>query len=324
MKQYTRIGDNLTVELGQLLAEAFGAKGKKSVLRESFGITFKEQTGQTTANNTGAYVTLLSKTLYSAALERSEKILNLVDINEDLLRAAGSGFGAYQIPRITPTIAYEVAEGQKVNFFDEGIEPIVVTPRKVVSGTSMTWEIKRRGMNDFVKFVMKNAAQSIERKLCSDILNGLAAGSSHTPITGGVTYDNVVDAEVLVNDAEWGNGVKFGFIADTLVIAASKFGDFKKDTDVKNAMYYASVMPGAPVDAARNPLMFGNLEIIVTPYLTASSAVVLEKKRNILVKESDLETFEGRIPGSVDDEVIALMSYVLAMVFPDSVAVINE
>jgi hypothetical protein len=320
--KYTKIGTNLTNELGQILAEAFVAKGKGGVLKESFGITFKES-GQTTANNTGAYTNLLSKTLYSAALEKSQKILDLVDINEDLMRAAGNGFGAYQIPRLTPTIAYEVSEGQKVNYFDEGIDPIVVTPRKVLAGTSLTWEIKRRGMNDFVKFVMKNAAQAIERKLCSDILNGLAAGTGHAAVTGGIDYDAVVDAETLVNDAEHTNGVKFGFIADALVIAAAYWKDFKKDEDVKSAMYYASAIPGQPIDAARNPLMFGNLEIMVTPYLTAARAVVLEKKRNILVKESDLETFEGRIPGSVDDEVIALMSYVLAIIFPKSIAVIT-
>ena len=320
---YTKIGSALTDEVGKMLAEAFVSKGKGGVLRESFGITFKEATGQTTTTNAGAYTNLLSKTLYSAALEKSQKILDLVDINEDLLRAAGSGFGAYQIPRLTPTIAYEVAEGHKVNYFDEGIEPIVVTPRKVLAGTSITWEIKRRGMNDFVKFVMRNAAQAIERKLCSDILNGLAAGTGHAAITGGVTYDNVVDAETTVNDAEWSNGVKFGFIADSLVVAAKYWAAFKKDEDVKSAMYFASAIPGQPVDAARNPLMFGNLEIVVTPFLTAAHAVVLEKKRNILVKESDLETFEGRIPGSVDDEVIGLMSYVLAIVFPASVAIIT-
>ena len=320
--KYTKIGNNLTEAIGESLAEAFVEKGKGEVLKESFGITFKEA-GQTTANNTGAYTNLLSKTLYQAALERSQKILDLVDINEDLLRAAGGGFGAYQIPRLTPTIAYEVAEGQKVNTFDEGIDPVVVTPRKVVAGTSITWELKKRGMNDFVKFVMRNAAQAIERKLCSDIVNGLVAGSNHAGIGGGLSYDNVVDAETNVNNAEHTNGVKFGFIADALVISAGQWGAFKKDEDVKSAMYYASASSAQSVNAAQNPLMFGNLEIVVTPFLTSAHAIVLEKKRNILVKESNLETFEGRIPGSADDEVIALMSYILAMVFPDSVAYIE-
>lgn len=322
MGKYTRIGNNLTTEMGQMLAEAFVAKGKADVLKESFGITLKEA-GQTTANNTGAYVDLLSKTLYSAALEKSQKILDLVDINEDLLRAGNNGFGAMQLPRLVPTIAYEVSEGAKVNYFDEGIDPVVVTPRKIVAGTSLTWEIKRRGMNDFAKFVMKNAAQAIERKLCGDIVNGLAAGTGHSANTGGLSYDTVVDAETDVNDASHSNGVKYGFIADALVIASANWKLFKKDEDVKSAMYYAGAIPGQPINAAANPLMFGNLEIVVTPYLTAVQAIVLEKKRNILVKESDLETFEGRIPGSVDDEVIALMSYVLAMIFPKAVSTIT-
>ena len=314
--KYTKIGNALCSDVGKMLAEAFVSKGKESVLKEGFGITFKE--GQTTANNTGAYVNLLSKTLYSAALEKSQKILDLVDINEDLLRAGSSGFGAMQLPRLTPTMAFEVAEGQKVNYFNEGIDPVVVTPRKVVVGTSITWEIKRRGMNDFVKFVMKNAAQAIERKLCSDIVNGLVAGATGTT-AGGISYDTVTTAETVVNNAEHANGVKFGFIADALVISSANWAAFKMDEDVKSAMYYSSALPGQPVNASQNPLMFGNLEIVVTPFLTAAQAIVLEKKRNVLVKESDLETFEGRIPGSVDDEIIALMSYVLAIIFPDSI-----
>lgn len=316
MSKYTKIGNNLPNEVGKMLAEAFKENGKANILKESFGITFKE--GQSTANNTGAFVNLLAKTLYSAALEKSQKILDLVDINEDLLRAGSSGFGAMQLPRLTPTIAFEVAEGQKVNYFPEGINPVVVTPTKVVTGTSITWEIKRRGMNDFVKFVMKNAAQAIERKLCSDIVNGLSTGATGEE-TGGLSYDTVTDAEVAVNNAEHGNGVKFGFIADALVVAAANWGAFKKDEDVKSMLGYANAIPGNPVNASNNPLMFGNLEIVVTPFLTHSQALVLEKKRNILVKESDLETFEGRIPGSVDDEIIALMSYTLAIMFPDSI-----
>jgi hypothetical protein len=314
--KYTRIGNNLPHELGQMLAEAFVAKGKGHVLKENFGITFKE--GQTTANNTGAYVNLLAKTLYSAALEKSAKILDLVEINEDLVRAGNNGFGAMTLPRRTPSIAFEVAEGQKVNYFPEGTDPVVATPRKVLTGTSLTWEIKKRGMTDFAKWVMKDAAQAIERKLCSDIVNGLVAGATGTT-GGGLSYDTVIDAETVINDAQWANGVKYGFLADALVISAAQWGRFKKDEDVKSMVGYKNAVPGHHVNASNNPLMFGNLEIVVTPFLTTAHAIVLEKKRNILVKESDLETFEGRIPGSVDDEVIALMSYVLAIMFPDAI-----
>jgi hypothetical protein len=134
----------------------------------------------------------------------------------------------------------------------------------------------------------------------------------------------VMAAEEDVNTAEYSNGVKYGFIADALVISASYWATFRMDADVKAALYYASAVPGQPINAATMPLMFGNLEIIRTPFLTSVQAIVLEKKRNILVKESDLESYEGQIPGRpYDREVVALMSYVLAMVQPKSVSTIT-
>ena len=320
MANFTNYGDKLCMEAGQLLAEAFHKDGKSGVLKENFGITFKE-TGQTTTTNAGSYTNLLATTLYEAALDRIEKIMGLVEINEDLKNRGG--FGAMQLPRLTPTIAYEVSEGNITIPFDEGIDAVTVTCKKVVAGTSITWEILKRGMTDFAKYVVKNAADAVTRKLAGDILNGLSAGAGHT-VSGGLSYAKVVEAEKEVNAATWGNGVPYGFLADALVITATDFATFRVDEDVKSAMYFASAVPGQPINAATMPLMCGNLEILVTPFLTASKALVLERKKNVLVKESDLETFEGQIPGRLyDREIVALMSYVLAMIFPASVAKIT-
>jgi len=314
----TRSGSSeMQIEAGKMLAEAFAAKGQKETLKESFGITFSEA-GQATSNNAGSYTNLLGKTLYTAAIDKIEKIIDLVEVNEDLMNTGG--FGAMQLPRLAPTVAVEVSEGAVVNYFDEGIDAVTVTCRKVVSGTSITWEILKRGMTGFAQYVLKNAADAIARKLASDIVNGLAAGSTNSAVTGGVDFGAMIDAETSVNTATHSNGVAYGFIADSLVISSSYWGALRKDTDVKNAMYYASAIPGQPVNAATMPLMFGNLEVIITPFLTSAQALVMEKKRNILVKESDLETFEGQIPGRLyDKEVIGLMSYVLAMIWPKSV-----
>jgi hypothetical protein len=320
-----KTGKALCEEFGKILAESFINAGKEKILKESFGISksFKEASGQSTANNTGAYVSLLGKTLYDAALEKSQKILDLVDINEDLIRAGNHGFGSMTLPRLTPTIAYEVSEGAIINDFDEGIDPIVVVCRKIVAKTTITWEMNKRGMNDYTKYVIRNGITAIERKLCGDIVNGLAAGTGLAATTGGIDYEAVRDAETLVNNAEHSNGVKYGFIADALVISSANFGTFMKDTNVKNFLMPVNAQNGMTPNIGAMPLAFGNLEIISTPYLTSCQALVLEKKRNILVKESELELYDGRVSGSIDDEIIAVMSYVLAMIFPDSVATIT-
>ena len=321
MVNFTNYGNGLCVDAGQILAESFSRQGNDAMLKENFGITFKEA-GQTLANNTGAYVDLLAGTLYTAAIEKIDKILDLVEINEDLKNKGG--FGAIQIPKLTPTIAYEVSEGSIVNYYDEGIDSITVTCKKIVAGTSITWEILKRGMNDFAKYVLKNAADSISRKLAGDILSGLVAGSGHAANTGSVTFANILETEKDVNTATYANGVAYGFIADSLVISSTYWSTFRLDEDVKAGLYYAGAIPGQPVNAAQMPLMFGNLEIVVTPFLTAAHAIVLEKKRNILIKESDLETYEGQIPGRpYDREVVALMSYAMGILYPKSISYIS-
>lgn len=313
---FTKAGYSLTEEAGKILSEAFAQSGKSRLLQEKFGITFKEDV--TTTTGSGAYTTMLSTTLYSAAIENIKDILELVFINEDLKNKGG--FGAYQIPRLQPTIAYEVAEGAVVNYFDEGVDAVTVTPRKVVSGTAITWEIMKRGMTDFVKFVLQNAADAITRKLASDIVNGLAAGAGNTQ-AGGTTYDNIIDARAQVESATYGNGTPYGFLATHLVLNTNEAAVLQKTTEWKNHVYYANVRPGEEVVIDRPALMFGNMKIVTTPFLTAAKYLVLDaKKAGMLVKESDLETFEGAIPGRpYDREVVGLMSYVLAVIYPKAI-----
>ena len=317
---HSKYGDQLTSEAGKMFAEAINSQGGERILKEKFGITFKED--MTLATGSGAYVTMLSSTLYSAAIENIKDILELVFINEDLKNKGG--FGAYQIPRLQPTIAVEVAEGSVVNYFDEGVDAITVTPRKVVAGTAITWEIMKRGMTDFVKFVLQNAADAITRKLASDIVNGLSAGAGFTE-TGGITYDNVIDATVQVENAKYGNGTPYGFLATHLVLNTASFGTLQKDTDWKNTVYYANVRPGDEVVINRQALMFGNMKIVPTPFLTDSLGLIIDnKKAAMLVKESDLETFEGAIVGRpYDREVVGLMSYVLAVIYPQAICKIT-
>lgn len=316
-------GGDLHSEAGKQLAESFANQGSEQMLKENFGIDFKE-TGQTTSNNTGSYVDLLSSTLHTAALDRIEPILDLVEQNEDMMNS--QGHGAYKIPRLTPTIAYEVAEGEVVNYFDEGIDSIVVTPKKVVVGTSLTWEIMERGMSGFARYVMQNAAEAIERKLASDIVNGLAAGAAASNNeSGGITMDKVRTVETNIKEATYGNGVKYGFIPDALVLTPTAHSKLQDSDEYQNAVHPASGRPGEDTNLQHVPLMFGNLEIVETPFLTDAEAIVLQKGKNLLVKEAELETYEGQIRGRpYDTEVVALMSYVVAIIYPDSMGTITS
>lgn len=325
--RYTSNGTELTEAVGKSLCEALQRKAKsgetwarESVrFAESKGIKFKEDVTLSTAS--GAFTTMLSSTLYSAAVENIKNILDLVYMNDDLKDKGG--FGAYKIPRLQPTIAVEVAEGAVVSYFDEGVDDITVTPRKVVVGTKITWEIMKRGMDDFVRFVLQNAADAVTRKLASDILNGLAAGAGFTT-AGGVTYDKVIDSQASVEGATYANGTPYGFLVTHLVLSPTSWATLAKSTDWKQHIYYSTARPG---DLTVNPtvMKFNQMDIVVSPFLTSAQALIMDsKKAAMLIRESELETFEGALPGDpYDREIVALMSYVLAIVYPSAIAKIT-
>lgn len=316
----SKYGSELTEAAGKMFCEALHAKGESKILMEKYGITFKEDV--TTTSASGAYTTMLSSTLYEAAIQNIQDIMALVIVNDDLKNKGG--FGAYKIPRLLPTTAVEIAEGAVINYFDEGVDSVTVTPRKVVAGTALTWEIIKRGMTDFVKFVLQNAADAITRKLASDIVNGLAAGAGLDE-NGGVTYDNIIDARTKVETATYDNGTPYGFICDNLVLNTTYFGELQKSTEWKSTVYYANVRPGDEVVVNRPALMFGNLKIVTTPFLTSAYGMVLDsRKAAMLIRESELETFEGAIPGRpYDREIVALMSYVLAVVYTKAICTLT-
>ena len=317
---FSEFGNEMTEKAGELLCEALKIKGHSKMLTEQFGINFKEDV--TTTTGSGAYTTMLSTTLYEAAIQNISDIMALVVPNDDLKNKGG--FGAYKIPKMEPTIAVEVAEGSVVNYFDDGFDSLTVTPRKVVSGTAITWEMLKRGMTDFIKYVLQNAADAVSRKLASDIVNGLAAGAANDK-TGGMTYDNVIDARAEVESATHTNGTPYGFIADAFVVSTNSYATLEKTTDWKNHVYYANVRPGDDFVIDRPALMFGNLKIIKTPFLTSALGLVIDtRKTAMLVRESDLETFEGALPGRpYDREVVAMMSYVLAIIYSAGVCTIS-
>jgi len=318
--KFSNSGTGFTEQLGLMLSDALNTKGQGKMLREQFGITFKEDV--TTTTGAGAYTTMLSTTLYEAAIQNIQDILGTVNINDDLKNKGG--FGAYQIPILEPTVAVEVAEGAVISYFDEGVTSVTVTARKVVAGTAITWEMLKRGMTDFVKYVLQNAADAISRKLATDIVNGLASAAGFDE-TGGMTYDNIIDAKVKIQSAKYDNTTPYGFMADAMIITETAYGTLQKTTEWKNTVFFANIRPGDKVEVARQSFIFNGLRIIPTPFLTGALAVVLDtRKAAMLVRESDLETFEGSINGRpYDREVVALMSYVLAVIYTSAICTIN-
>lgn len=320
--KYSNFGHHLTAQVGATLCESLSKRGQSGILKEKYGITqktFKEDVN--TTNAAGVITTALSETIYEAAIQNIEQIMGLVIQNNDLKNMRGAG--ALKLPKREPVVAVQVAEGAVVGYFDEGADSVIAQPQKIAVGTGITWELQKRGLEDFTRMILNDAANALSRKVASDILTGLAAGAS-TSVTGGISYSNVLTAFVNVGDAEASNGVKLGFLPDKLVIAFAKYGTFLNDSDVKEHSYRDPAFTGGGLYPAKPVMMFHGMEVVVTPFLPAATAEALvldSKKAAVMVWESDVETFEGAIPGRpYDREIVALLSYDLIVLYSAAVS----
>lgn len=312
-----------------------GPKGVEVMFKEAlqsdpkYGKVLKEklfkEDGQTTTTNAGAYTTLLQQIIHNAMIEDSElkKAEDLVFINEDMVN--NSGYGAYQIPRMDPTIAVEIAEGAVVNYFEEGVEPIIVAPKKYIASTKITWEIRKRGMGALMNYILGNAKDALVRKKISNIVNGIAAGAG-TTVNGGLSYATFLQAYTAVRDAASSNGEKYNFYPNAFVVSSTNYATIVQDESFQKAMFPANANPGIKTTefGIQAPLKVLSCVIWETPMLTAAQGLVLDtKKFGMMCREANYEMFEGRLPGSPDTEILALCSEVLAAIYPMAAAALQ-
>ena len=317
--KYDMMNTGLAAGINGVFKEAMMKSDKYGkILKEKSN--FKEDINTTTAS--GSYTTLLQQIIHNAMIEdlQLKKAESLVFVNDDMVKNAG--YGAYQIPRGDPTIAVEIAEGAVVNYFSEGVDAIVVTPKKYVASTKITWETKKRGMGSLMNYILGNAKDALVRKRISNIVNGIAAGAG-TTVTGGLSYATFLDARKAVRDAKASNGEKYNFYPNFFVVASEYYNDIVLDESFQKAMFPANANSATKASefGILAPMRVLECEIWETPMLTAAQGIVLDtKKFGMLCKEAEYEMFEGRLPGSPDTEILALMSEVLAGVFPKAAA----
>lgn len=317
-----------------LMKEAFN-KGQGAVLEESLGVTMKEnkvvyKENQTTANNSGLFTTFVQDYINDAVL--GDKVImahmGLMEENTDLIGT--NGFGSVTINLELPTIAVEVGEGGKFKQFLEGTESVVAKPTKKALGTLMTWELAKRGINKIRKSLDKRITGALRRKIATDIIEGLAV-NAHTDnrITDAITYTKIVQAIEKVNDASYDNGVKYGFMANKLIIKTAAYTVIQLDDDWKESVYRAFGRNGQDtINSQPSKFAFQNgeeLDILVSPFLTSADAVIEDAEwAGEFVRESDVELYEVRPEDHPwDMKISGFISYVPIVKYPKAIATIN-
>ena len=303
----------LCLAAGKLLAERMVEKGALS--SEALRVpTFREDI---TFASTG--VALFTTILASVIREAVEPVmigLELLQMNEDLMY--GQGKGAIKLPKELRTVAAEVDEGGVISYTSTGYDYVTVTPTKKIAASKITWEMIKRGMVSLVVAEAKRAGKALARKVDYDIVQGLwgvVSDANGNRVAAGaatrVSYANLVDARALAESQ---------FFKPThLVLHPSDYAALLKDTDFKQAIYRATVtISGGSPNAATTLFprieYFGPQKVIVTTQISEYASMFVDaNEAGTFCKETDVEVVDGRLPGTVDTEVIALMSYGIAI-----------
>ena len=274
--------------------------------------TFREDVS--TSNASALYITALASVI-RAAVEPNMIGLELLQLNTDLMN--GGGKGAIKLPKEKRVVAAEVSEGGTVSYTGEGYDSIVVQPSKKIAASKITWEMVKRGMISLITSEAARVGKGLARKVDSDIITGIVAictsANGNRTVTGGAStrasYNKLIDARANIEGYSVG-----GFKATHLIVHADDYAALVKDTDFKNALIRAPVVTGAPgspsVGIFPQIEYFGPQKLIQTNQITAGTSIFVDATElGTFVQESDIEVVDGRIPGSVDTEIIAVQSY---------------
>ncbi len=321
MTIWNETGNRVCEGAGKLIVDDMARKGisydaltEELKMKESFGGYYAFKEDVTTATSSALYITALASVI-RAAVEPNMVGLELLQHNTDMMTTGGKG--AMKLPKEKRVNAAEVAEGGVITYTGEGYTSITVSPTKKIAASKITWEMVKRGMVSMITAEAARVGKALARKVDGDIITGIknvvTSGNSNRTATGGSTtrasYNDLIDSRADIEGFEVG-----GFKPTHVIFHADDYAALNKDTDFKQALYRANVVVGgagtASVGVFPQVEYFGPQKIVQSNQITSGTSIFVDSTElGTFVQESDVEIVDGRIPGSVDTEIIALESY---------------
>jgi len=308
-----------TITAGKKIYEEMVHRGYNT--KEMF--KFKEDV--TTSNSSALFTTILASVVRET-VEPNLVALEFLQMNTDLME--GGGKGAIKLPKDERITAAIVAEGGTITYTSTGYSSITVTAEKRVAASKITWEMVKRGMASTIVLEANRIGKALARKIDSDILTGIenviSAANGNRLATGGaatrISYALLAQAigTFTAND----------FVFRYLVLHPNDYAALLGDTDFKNAVLTQPVIQQVGgVQGGSRPyfqdggtayvppaLYFHGAKVIVTSQITDGTTLLIDSEElGTFCKETDVEVVDGRLPGSVDTEIIGLISFGLGI-----------
>lgn len=303
--EISEMGNDLSVHLGKVLVEGM----KKEGFKES--AIFKED--NTMGNSGDLYTIALAKAIYYKSYDAFQQYFDLAWNLTPADLGMPEGAGSYKIPKIQGSTAVKLADGEVVDYINDNKTSVSLDTETYGIGTRITRRLILRGAKGFVDKLITAASDAVLRAVAQDLINGMVAGSADAnKVTGGITYSAIELAKKNIVSATSSEGVLFGFEADTIAFSSVGWYTLAISADFKALVQYGQ--RNVPGDKTENMYqIFNGLKVVMTPLISvqydskAVHALVIDSKNYaVFLRETEMETFDGRIPGTAGDKEIIL------------------
>lgn len=301
--------------IGKDFAENFATEWKEQIENsDSFKeANFKED--NTMANSTSWWTTKLAKIIYYRAYDSFK---NYFDLNWVLTpKDVGSvdGAGVYKIPRVVAARAVKIVSGEVVDYINDGKSDVTLETETFAIGTRINRRIMKRAGAGLIDRLIQAASDSVLREVCTDLITGMiAAVDSNHVIAKGIGYATIEEAKKTLREARNDKNVLFGLEADMIGFTPEGWYNYALDNTIQSMVSMGQRnVPGSKLENDY-PIVQGlkKVDINLAAGLQRNSKnvhaiIVHSKDFSAWLKETEMDVFDGRLPGTVDFEIIHAM-----------------
>lgn len=271
-------------------------------------LTEKKEVINTSGDDVDLYTTAIADFIEAALKPKlvARGVFNEVSLTE-------SGYDSIDIP--TGNLlgsAQEVnTDGSFTSESTEGFDSTTINTKMVGEYTLIPQQLVEKANVDLLGHRMGQIGFSIARKIDDDIISALnsnaSSGDNYVSETSAVTWNDLVN---MISTAR-----SHYADPDLILLSNENWKNLMQDSDMKDALAFGTSSGGALAEFQQ----FGTLKVMVHPEVNADDAYVIDTDRTgYYVDAGDVQTYDGRVAETVQNEVMGVKRYGVGVTLPNA------
>jgi len=301
--QVTKSGSTIAEQVGKLLVDDMKAD---PVLKES---VFTEDNDM--SNSADFYTTQLASAIYYKSYDKFQQYFDMVWNLTPADVGSMDGAGAYKIPKLISATAAKIDGGEVVDYINDNKDSVTLETDTYAIGTRINRRLLKRAGKGIIARLLTVASDAVLRAVCTDLINGMiSAAVDANTVTGEISYAKVEESKRLIKASTDSNSQKFGLMPDFIGFTETGWEKYITDTTIVAMVGYGQRnVPGAKLD--NDYQVVQGLKVTDIALATGTKdaktvrAIVVDSMNFMcFLKETEMETYDGRLPGTAGDEEV--------------------